>query len=328
MKIFDIHFLEPYFFLFFLFLFIFLYFLYKIRKQKPIFWAFEDLENIFRKNSFLFYFRIFLIICIFVTFSLILANPNKENISEKQKKSWIDIVLAFDISESMNAVDLSPTRLEAAKKILQDFISKQKTNRVGLVVFSWKPFIWIPLTFDYNVLTETIKNIKSSTIDQQALSWTAIWDAILMAKNMFDDKQRQKVILLLTDGEANVWVDPKIASISARDDSIKIYTIWIWWDKETYVNVDYWFGLEKYPIAPLNDTSLQEISKITSWKFFRALDNKSFENIFNELEWLEKTDIETETKKIYKDIYDSFAYLLAFLIFLLMLSFFEIKKKD
>ena len=250
------------------------------------------------------------------------------NISEKQKKSWIDIVLAFDISESMNAVDLSPTRLEAAKKILQDFISKQKTNRVGLVVFSWKPFIWIPLTFDYNVLTETIKNIKSSTINQQALSWTAIWDAILMAKNMFDDKQRQKVILLLTDGEANVWVDPKIASISARDDSIKIYTIWIWWDKETYVNVDYWFGSEKYPIAPLNDTSLQEISKITSWKFFRALDNKSFENIFNELEWLEKTDIETETKKIYKDIYDSFAYLLAFLIFLLMLSFFEIKKKD
>ena len=92
--------------------------------------------------------------------------------------------------------------------------------------------------------------------------------------------------------------------------------------------MDYWFGSEKYPIAPLNDTSLQEISKITSWKFFRALDNKSFENIFNELEWLEKTDIETETKKIYKDIYDSFAYLLAFLIFLLMLSFFEMKKKD
>lgn len=323
MKIFDIHFLNPEYFLIIIIIPFFLYFFLKKDKNNPIFSGFYDLKSIYKTNSFLYYFRIILIISIIFTFSLILSNPNLENISEKEQKKGIDIVLAFDVSDSMNAWDLTPTRLEAAKTLIWKFLEKQKTNRVWLVIFSWKPFVWIPLTFDYWILQESIKSIKSDIINQQKLWWTAVWDAILMAKNMFEkeEKSREKVIVLLTDWEANVWVDPKIAAISAKEKNIKIYSIWIWWEKETFINFKVWPFEQKAIIPPLNDKSLREISDLTKAKFYRASDNKTFENIFSELEKLEKTEIESEIKKSYKEIYDYFAYFLSFLIFLLILSF-------
>lgn len=323
MKIFQIEFLNPEYFLILLIFPIFVYFFYKIRSKRAIFSPFDDLNSVFKSSSFLYFFKIFLIFLILFFLSIILANPNKVNILEKDKKNWIDIVFALDISESMNAYDLNPTRLELAKKLISDFIKKQNTNRVWLVVFAWKPFIWIPLTFDYNILAETIKNISSSTINQKNLSWTAIWDAILMSKNIFDenDKKREKIIILLTDWDANTWIDPKIAAKFTSEKNIKIFSIWIWWEKEAFVDYKVWPFTEKVSIPPLNDESLQEISKISFWKFFRATDNKTFENIFKDLEKLEKTDIEILSKKTYKDFYDFFAYILSFLIFLLIISF-------
>ena len=327
MKIFNVEFFEPYYLflpilaLFFLFLF------YKNRNKYQNFSAFNDLKQVFKRNSFLFYFRIFLIISAFFMFSFIFANPNKVNTDEKDKRSGIDIVLAFDVSESMNATDLLPTRLESAKKLIINFLQKQKTNRVWLVLFAWKPFVWIPLTFDYKILEETVKNISTETINQYQFPWTAIWDAILMGKNMFDkdDKNREKTIVLITDWDANTWAEPKVASISARDDWIKIYSVWIWGKQDAFVNYKTWPFEQKAIVKPLNDVFLKEISEITNWKFFRATDNKSFENIFTELEKLQKTDIEEKTKKTYRDIYDSFAYFLSFLLFLLFCSFLNLR---
>lgn len=328
MKIFSIEFLNPEYFFLFLLIPIFIYFFYRINKRNPIFWAFDDLKNVFKINSYFYYFKNILLFCIFFIFVIILANPNKENILEKENKNWIDIVFALDVSQSMNAYDLQPTRLEAAKTLILNFIDIQYTNRIWLVVFAWKPFIWIPLTFDYDILKETVKGLTSDIINQQKLSWTAIWDAILLAKNSFKiDEKREKVIILLTDWEANVWIEPRLAAISAKDSKIKIYSIWVWSDKEAYINYKSWPFEQKIAIAPLNDKSLKEISQITDSKFFRATDNKSFENIFKELESLEKSNIEVETKKTYKDLYDVFSYILSFLIFLLIFSFLINKKR-
>jgi Ca-activated chloride channel family protein len=186
-----------------------------------------------------------------------------------------------------------------------------------MVVFAWKPFTSIPLTFDYNIISETLNRLSTKDIQS---NWTAIWDAILMSKTLFkeDNKEekleREKVIILLTDWDANVWVDPKIAAISAWEKKIKIYTIWIWSEKWWYIVYDVWPFKQKQKIPPLNDKDLKYIASSTNWKYFRADTNRTFEAIFKELQKLEKNDIEVKIKKKYSNYYENFVYSLIFLI--------------
>lgn len=325
MQIFNIFFLEPlYFFLFFFFL-IFLYFFFYFRRKIPIYPSFSDLNKFFKKSSFSFYLKIFLIFLIFSLFLFLLSNPNKKEFSDKISKDWIDIVLAFDLSTSMLAPDLSPNRLESAKKVLNNFLSKQKTNRVWLVIFAWKPFVSVPLTFDYNILKEKVSDLEVDDIDQSYFSWTAVWDAILLSKNIFKkEEKREKVIIVLTDGDSNSWIDPKAAALSIKDDKIKIFTIWIWSNKETSAVIQNWPFPMEVKIKPLNWQDLKEIAEITSWEFFRATDDDSLKNIFEKLNSLEKNKIEVKNNFIFSDLYDYFAYFLSFLIFLLILLFLKI----
>lgn len=329
MEILGITFLEPLYFLLFLVLVFVLYFYYKIQKNWFLFWAFNDLKKVYKINNFYYYLKFILIIIIFSSFIILLSDPNKINTSEKISKKWIDIVLALDVSESMLAEDLKPNRLESAKNVISDFIKKQKTNRLWLVVFSWKPFTSIPLTFDYNILTQIVKDLETKSINQNILWWTAIWDAIFMSKTLFskkeEEKDRQKVIILLTDWEANTWADPKIASLSAKEENIKIYTIWIWSKNWWYISYNNWFFEKKIAIQPLNDKSLKEISKISSGEYFRATDDDSLKNIFNILEKFEKKDIETEIKKDFTPFYKIFMQILIISMFLFM---FIILKRD
>ncbi len=299
-----------------------LYYFYKKQKTGINFINFSELKKIYKFNNYKFFLTIIVLSLIFINFIIILANPNKINISEKIKKNWIDIVIALDVSGSMESQDLKPNRLESAKKVINNFIKKLKTDRVWLVVFAWKPFTSILLTFDYNILTQTINRLDTNTINQEkrGLNWTAIWDAILMSKTLFKNKEknnkqkREKVIILLTDWDANVWVDPVLASLSAKKENIKIYTIWIWSKKWWYISYQVGPFLQKQKIPPLNDKTLKKIAKTTFWEYFRADNNKTFETIFNNLQKLEKNDIEIEIKKTYKQYYDYFIYSLIFLL--------------
>jgi Ca-activated chloride channel family protein len=130
MKIFNIEFLHPFYFLLILVVPILVYLIYKKQRKSIKFLFFTDLKNTFKKNSLRFYLKIFLLSFIIIFYSLIFANPNIENKTENISKNGIDIVLAFDISTSMEATDFVPTRLESAKKIVGDFIENQETNRV------------------------------------------------------------------------------------------------------------------------------------------------------------------------------------------------------
>lgn len=332
MQIWNITFLNPNFFWLILIIPIILYFFYKKQKKGINFINFSDAKKIFWKNNLRFFWSILVLSLILFDFIVILANPNTTNVSEKIKKNWIDIVIALDISGSMESEDLKPNRLEAAKKVINSFIKKLKTDRVWMVVFAWKPFTSIPLTFDYNILTETINRLSTKDIQS---NWTAIWDAILMWETLFDkdkkEKNREKVMILLTDWDANVWVDPKVAALSAKEKNIKIYTIWIWSKKWWYISYNVGPFVQKQRIPPLNDRDLKYIAQNTSWKYFRADSNETFKKIFKELQKLEKNEIETEIKKTYKEYYSNFVYILIILLLIFSYLIFgnlDIKNKN
>lgn len=318
MEIFDLYFLD-YYYIFLLFLLpIFLFLIYRKNKKANEFSFFMDLKKVYKNHNFWFYFSLFLFSFIFLFYIILFSNPNLKQSSEKITKNGIDIVVALDLSYSMKANDLSPNRLESAKKLINEFISKQNTNRVWLVVFAGKSFTGLPLTFDYEVLKQTVSNLSLDTINQ-SISWlsgTAIWDALLMSSNLFwANDDRGKVVLLLTDWEANVGLDPKISALKLKDKWVKIYSIWIWWEEESSFEFDDFFMKRQIVVPPLNDETLKNISDITMWKYYRAKDDKTFENIFSQLEKLEKNDIETEEKIDYKNYYTFFVITLLFMLF-------------
>ena len=327
MQIFDIHFLQPIYFYGFILVLVFTYFY--LSQQKKSIWKInfsDDLKEVFWNNNILLYVKLALIFLILSTFVLLLADPNKANIKQNITKNGIDIVLALDISKSMEASDLKPNRLEKAKETIVNFIKKQKTNRVWLIVFAGKPLSSVPLTFDYNILTETLESLTTDTLNQNVnwLDWTAIWDSLLMWKNLFWTGAREKSLILLTDWDANRWVDPVIASKLLADEQIKIYTIGIWSKTWWLIEIQNWLFKQQVKIPPLNAASLKEIANNTSGYFFRATDNNTLEKIFEKLQELEKNDIEVKVVKSFSEYYYPFTYTLILLIFSLL--FLEIRR--
>lgn len=263
----------------------------------------------------------YILLLIFFIYVFLLAIPSVKNYKDKVVKNWVDIVVVFDLSLSMNAQDLKPTRLEASKNILNKFLDNIKTDRVWLVLFSKKPFIWIPLTFDYKILNETIEllNINSVSNNNPDLLWTNIWDALLMAWKMFDldkleDKNREKVVILMTDGDANYWTDPNIASKFLSEYWIKVYSVWIWWKEWGEIS----FLNYREFIPPITPDKLIKISEITWANAYFAYDNDSLENIFNDLGKLKKSEIEVDKIIDYKNFNN---YIYIFLIILILLFY-------
>jgi hypothetical protein len=143
----------------------------------------------------------------------------------------------------------------------------------------------------------------------------------MLAKSVFEkqdkEKKRQKVIILVTDWDANVWIDPTLAAKVAKESWIKIYTIWIWGKKWVYIR---WLWV----IPPLKAKTLKEIVNITNWKFYRADSNYNFVQIFNELKKLQSSDIEIKIQKTYAQYYYNLAIIL--LIIFSIYMFFVFRK--
>jgi Ca-activated chloride channel family protein len=228
----------------------------------------------------------------------------------------------------MMAEDMKPNRLEAWKKVLVDFIDSIKLDRIWIILFSWKPFNSIPLTFDYKFLKDFMKDITVDTINQSYnhLKWTAIWDAIILAIDSFKKSEnREKVIILITDGEANRWLDPMIALKLAKKENIKIYTIWIWWLEDTYIEMVVWFFPQKVKIWWVDEGTLKKVAYETWWKYFRATSEKKLSEIFEDISKLEKKNIEINKIKTNKEKNIILVYLLIF--FMLILFFLKYKKR-
>ena len=330
-------FLSPLYFLLLIPIILLIILLYFNSLKKINFWNNIDLIKIFKKNSFYFKLYIILIFLISFLFIAILANPVKQNILQKNTKNWIDIQIILDISYSMIATDLKPNRLEVAKNVIWSFIKKIKNDRIWIIVFAWKTFTSVPLSFDYKIIQNILSKITVDTINQKYnyTQWTSIWDALIHGwESFWNEKNREKIIILLTDWEVNKWIDPliaiqylkeKIKNDSLQDKNIKIYTIWIWWDKEAFIeNKDNFWRIHKTKVAPVDEKTLKSIAKITWWKYFKANKKQTFKKIFNEISKIEKTEIQIENIKINIPKYSYFLYILIFMY--LMFLYLKFKK--
>jgi Ca-activated chloride channel family protein len=246
-------------------------------------------------------FRIWLLLCSKVMlllslglFLLALARPQKGYIEEKLITEGIDIVLAVDISSSMKAEDFKPNRLGAAKSVAKEFISGRKTDKIGLVVFSRKAITNSPLTIDYTMLYNFIDNIEIGMIQDG----TAIGNAIIEgSKRLSEGKEKSKVLILLTDGINNSGeVDPITAAYATEAMGIKVYTIGVGSTQNAPFPVDDPVLGKRYVTVPvqIDEEVLQRIARITKGRYFRATDTKKLEEIYREIDTLERSKIEIQ----------------------------------
>ena len=224
-----------------------------------------------------------------------LARPRTVDVSTRTKTTrGIDIVMAIDVSASMLAKDLKPNRLEALKQVASQFIKERPNDRIGLVEYAGESFTRTPITSDKSIVLRSLREIQYNTVIEGG---TAIGMGLATSVNRLkDSKAISKVIILLTDGVNNSgFIDPKIASELAVEYGIKTYTIGIGTN-----------GMALSPVGILADNSfqygrvqveidevlLQEIADMTGGRYFRATDNQKLAEIYEEINKLEKTDIE------------------------------------
>ncbi len=237
-----------------------------------------------------------------------LARPQSTSSWEDTTTEGIDIVLSMDISGSMLAEDLKPNRLEASKNVALDFISKRVNDRIGLVVFSGESFTQCPLTTDHNVLINLFKDIKSGMI----ADGTAIGMGLATAVNRLkDSKAISRVIIVLTDGVNNQGlVAPLTAAEIAQKFGIRVYTIGVGTEGYAPYPFQTAFGIQYQDVeVQIDEKTLQDIATITDGKYFRATNNRSLKEIYEDINKLEKSKIETTEYHKRKEEFLPFALL-------------------
>ncbi|MDH7913501.1 VWA domain-containing protein [Winogradskyella sp. SYSU M77433] len=229
-----------------------------------------------------------------------LARPRTVDVSTRTKTTrGIDIVMAIDVSASMLAKDLSPNRLEALKEVASDFIDGRPNDRIGLVEYAGEAYTKTPITSDKSIVLRSLRDIKYNTIIE---SGTAIGMGLATSVNRLkDSRAKSKVIILLTDGVNNSgFIDPKIASELAMEYGIKVYTIGLGTNGMALspigINPDGSFRYGRQQVE-IDEKLLEEIANVTGGKYFRATNNKKLAEIYDEINKLEKTEI--EEKKYY-----------------------------
>ncbi|WP_159021985.1 VWA domain-containing protein [Formosa sp. L2A11] len=224
-----------------------------------------------------------------------LARPRTVDVSSRTNTTkGIDIVMAIDVSASMLAKDLKPNRLEALKEVAAEFIKERPNDRIGLVEYAGESYTRTPITSDKGIVIRSLNDIKYNNIIEGG---TAIGMGLATAVNRLkDSKAKSKVIILLTDGVNNSgFIDPKIASEMAVEFGIKTYTIGLGSNGMALSpigilpNGSFQYGRVQVEI---DEALLKDIAKVTGGEYFRATDNKKLEEIYGEINKLEKTDIE------------------------------------
>ncbi len=234
---------------------------------------------------------------------LSLAAPRLGRTKVTSYSEGIDIVLALDISGSMKALDFQPgNRLDAAKDVAREFISGRTGDRIGLVVFASNSYTQCPLTTDYQVLTSLLDEIQIGDIKDGTAVGMAIGNALNRVKEIPGES---RVVILLTDGMNNTGVlDPLTAAGLARDMGVRIYTIGAGTKGKAPYPVEHpFFGRQtQYVEVDLDEETLQKIADLTGGLYFRAQDRESLARIYERIDTLERTRVETEEYVEYRDL--------------------------
>ncbi len=236
----------------------------------------------------LFVLRLLAIGCLII----VLARPQTRDAWRTSHTEGTDMVIALDISSSMLARDFKPDRLEAAKKIAAKFINGRESDNMGLVVFAGEAFTGVPMTTDRAALTNYVNALNREMLEDG----TAIGDGLATSINRIKDgKAKSKSIILLTDGSNNTGiVAPLTAAEIAHKMGIKVYTIGIGTNGTAPYPQINMFGRVEYVPMPvvIDEATLKQIADITGGKYFRATGNKVLSEIFEEIDKLEKTELD------------------------------------
>ena len=244
--------------------------------------------------------------------AIIVAMARPRTVSQTTRtvsNKGIDIVMAIDVSASMLARDLKPNRLKALKNVAAGFIKDRITDRIGLVEYAGESYTKTPLTSDKSIVLASLKSIEYNTIIEGG---TAIGSGLATSVNRLkESRAKSKVIILLTDGVNNTgFIDPKIASELAKEFEIKVYTIGLGSNgmAQSPIGIradgSFQYGMQQVEI---DETLLKEIAKTTGGKYFRATSNTKLEEIYTEINALEKTDIEEFKYTNYTELYRPWA---------------------
>jgi Ca-activated chloride channel family protein len=253
-----------------------------------------------------------------------MARPRTFSVSKKTKTNkGIDIVMAIDVSASMLAKDLKPNRLEALKKVATTFVNQRPNDRIGIVAYAGESFTKTPVTSDRDIVAKTINELKWGDLEGGTAIGMGLGSAINRVK---DSKAKSKVIILLTDGVNNTgFVDPVTASEIAKDLEIKVYTIGLGTNGTAPSPVarraDGSLVFQPQPVE-IDENLLKQIAKNTGGRYFRATSNTKLKEIYDEINKMEKTEVE-EFKYYNYDEQFRFWVLLAgvFLLLELLLRF-------
>jgi len=247
-----------------------------------------------------------------------LAGPQSIHARDTTEVSGIEIILTLDMSLSMEAADIRPTRFEATKSVVRDFINRRPNDRIGAVVFGRDAYTLLPLTTDREALRNALRGLQLDQIDGRG---TAIGNAVGVSLNRLKrSRAKSKVIILLTDGESNAGnVSPSQAAELASAMGVKIYPILMGVSDTAPVQQGRGifgqaiFGTANYPVNP---DLLEEMASKTGGEFFLVSDREALEQSFHQiLDQLEKTDIE-DAGRMYTDLFP--AFVAPALIFLLI----------
>ncbi len=285
---------------------------YKNRKQEGFYSTVRfphvgSLDNITSIKSIALRMLPWLRYVILASLIIALARPRLVLKEEEVTAEGIDIMMVMDLSSSMLARDFRPDRLTVSKEMAKKFIDKREHDRIGLVVFAGESFTQSPLTTDHRIVKEFIDGMESGVMEDG----TAIGMGLASAVNRLKESETEsKIVILLTDGENNQgYIKPMTAAEIAKQLKVKVYTIGVGSTGSAMApsrrrsDGRYIFGLSRVAI---DEDLLTEISELTGGKYYRATDEAGLERIYEEINTLEKTEIEVTQFNSYSEEFRKF----------------------
>ena len=255
-----------------------------------------------------------------------LARPQTMFEEQHAEGEGIDIVLCIDVSGSMTAQDLTPNRLEAAKRVAIDFVNKRLTDRIAVVIFSGESFTQCPLTTDHAVLVSAIENIRNGLLEDGTAIGSGLSTSV---ERLRTSKSKSRIVVLLTDGENNGGlIDPETAKEIAKAFQIKVYTIGVGTDgyAPQPVNTPLGVVMQQAKVS-IDEKQLKAIAAETGGKYFRAKNNEGLTGIYDEIDQLEKSKVEITSRTRYTEKFFPFFMAALVLLFLVMLLKFTVFRK-
>lgn len=259
-------------------------------------------------------------IAAFVALVLALARPQTHNAWKDQTVEGIDIMMVMDVSTSMLAEDLRPNRIEAAKNVAAEFVAGRPNDNIGLTIFAGEAFTQCPMTTDHSSLLSLLQNIRADIAARGLIEdGTAIGMGLANAvSRLKDSKAKSKVVILLTDGSNNRGdISPMTAAEIAKSLGVRVYTIGVGTTGTARypMNVG---GATQYVNLPveIDEQTLRSIASATDGDFYRAKNNKELNQIYKEIDKLEKSKLNVKQYSRRYEAYQTFA--LFAVIFLLL----------